>query len=293
MNQKAWEQARPILERHLDQQPEAHEARLLYGQCLIKLEQYDEAVKALKPLKKSMAENSGFHFWLGQAYLGKLNNSSNFFEKGIVASKAKEAFEKAVELDPENLTARNSLAQYYLNAPGIAGGSLKKAKEQIDFIKSRNPGMGYALMANYYFGKKEYDTARKEYEEYLKVAEDKSRILYQIGFTYQLEKNFDRAFHYFRQSIKQADLFMPSYYQYARTAVFAEKNIKTGIGMMKTYINKGGSEGGPDLASAYWRLGMLHALNRDKAAAKKAYERALELNPEHEQADRALEEMKQ
>ena len=287
-----FEKASSMLSQHLEKADTDQEARFLYGRSLIKLEKHEEAIVQLKSLRKSMEKRADFHFWYGQAYLGKLNASKNFFEKGIVASKVKEAFERSVALDPENLSARNSLAQYYLNAPGIAGGSTKKAKEQIDFIKSRDPRMGYYAMASYYFQKKEYQQAKEEYVKYLEIAEKKSEVLYQIGFINQIEKDFDSAFQYFQRSVKEAPVFVPSYYQYARTAIFAEKNVAKGIEMMKVYLNGGGADNGPDLPSAFWRLGMLYELQGDKQEAKNAYEKALELNPEHEQALSAMKSIK-
>ncbi len=277
-----------LLVPHLEKHQEDHEARLLYGRSLIKTGEHESAIVELKTIKKAMAERSDYHFWYGQAYLGKLNASKNFFEKGIIASKVKEAFERSVDLDPENLTARNSLAQYYLSAPGIAGGSVKKAKEQIDFIKSRDPRMGYYAMASYYFQKKEYALAREEYLNYLDKASQKSEVLYQIGFTYQLEKNYPSAFEYFSKSLAKNDVFIPSYYQYARTAVFSEKNVAKGIEMMKVYIDKGGAKNGPDVPSAYWRLGLLYELDGKNEEAKHAYKKALEIDPEHEEALKAL-----
>lgn len=286
-----YEKAVELLKPHLETKEDDLEARLLYGRGLIKTGEHEKAIAQLKTLKKAFAERADFHFWLGQAYLGKLNASKNFFEKGIIASKVKEAFEKAVELDPEDLTARNSLAQYYLSAPAIAGGSTKKAKEQIDFIKSRNPRMGYNAMATYYFQKKEYELARKEYLQYLEIAEDKSEVLYLIGFAHQLEKNYDAAFDYFNKSMEADSNYLASYYQYGRTAVFSKKNIAAGIELMTIYIEKGGLDNGPDIPSAYWRLGLLYELQQAPKQARQMYEKALQINPAHPQAKEALEKM--
>ena len=263
----------------------------VYAKGLLKTGAFEDAIKHMKPLKKTFSDQSDFYFWYGQAYLAKLNESKNFFEKGIVASKVKEAFEKSVDLDPENLTARNSLARYYMEAPAIAGGSLKKAKEQIDYIKGKDPGMGYNTMANYYFQKKEYPLAQEEYLNFLEVASDKSPILYQIGFIYQIEKNYEEAFQYFEKSINTSPAFVPSYYQYARTAIFAEKNIVKAIKAMQTYIDQEGNVTGPDIPSAYWRLGMLYELQQQPSKAKQMYQQALAINPDHPQAKEALEKL--
>jgi tetratricopeptide (TPR) repeat protein len=49
----------------------------------------------------------------------------------------REYAEKALELDPENVKARLNLALFYKNAPAIAGGSEKKAREILHQIEQR------------------------------------------------------------------------------------------------------------------------------------------------------------
>ncbi|MEL7122353.1 MAG: tetratricopeptide repeat protein, partial [Bacteroidota bacterium] len=246
-----YEAACIVLQKHLVNQKEDHLANLQYGQCLIKLNEYEKAIEQLKLSKKALADNANFHFWYGQAYLSKLNNAQNFFERGIIASKVKEAFEQAVKLDSTNISARNSLVKYYLTAPSIAGGSLKKAIPHLDYVKSKNPRMGYYELANYYYRKKEYALARKEYEGYLKVATEKSEVLYLIGFVYQTEKDYQNAFAYFQKAIEEQPIHASALYQYARTGVFTKQNLDRSIQYLTDYIQQNGMPNGPDLASAY------------------------------------------
>ncbi len=292
MEARKFEQAKPIIEKHLEKNPSDHKSRQLLGQCLIQEGKFDKAIVEFKSIKKPLEKESDFHFWFGQAYLGKLNASKNFFEKGIIASKVKSYFETAVALDPENLTARNSLARYYLTAPGIAGGSSKKAKEQLDYIKSKNPRMGYYGLASYYFQKKDYPAAKAEYLQYLKLTEDKSEVYYQLGFVAQTEKNYQEAFKYFELALEEEEVYKPAYYQLARTAIFTESRLEDGLKNMLHYIEVGGDKNGPDLASAHWRLGMIYELLKQKEKAITAYQKSLKLDPGHQQAGEALEKLK-
>jgi hypothetical protein len=65
---------------------------------------------------------------LGRVYGQQAMNASVFKMPGL-AAKTKEQFARAVELDPQLYEARSGLAQYYLMAPGFAGGSVAKARE--------------------------------------------------------------------------------------------------------------------------------------------------------------------
>jgi len=268
--------------------PSDHTANLLLGRCYVGQNNYQKAIDQLKLSKQVLKEDSKYQFWLGQAYLGKLNNTQNFMEKGIIASRVREAFEKAVSLDPENLDARNSLAKYYLTAPAIAGGSTKKALEHIDYIKSRNPQMGYHTLARYYYQQKEYPKAIGQYQAYLPHArEDSAAVLYQIGFIHQIQKNYPEAFAHFGQAIQADPAHLKAYYQYARTALFSGNQIEEGIQHLQYYIEQGGTPNGPDPASANWRMGMLYEAANQPEKAKAAYDEALRLNPDHEEAKKA------
>ena len=75
------------------------------------------------------------------------------------ASRIKEGFFTAVELDPSSFDARRDLNQFYLQAPGIAGGSVRKAINNADEMGKLNPTLGKILRAEVHLYEKEYDKA--------------------------------------------------------------------------------------------------------------------------------------
>ncbi|MFI5180736.1 MAG: tetratricopeptide repeat protein [Thermoanaerobaculia bacterium] len=94
--------------------------------------------------EKSVADHpnsSEIWLWLGRAY-GRKAERAVVFSQFALARKCKSAFEKAVALDPKNVNARSDLISYYLQAPGIVGGSLEKAKEQAAAILQVDPERG-------------------------------------------------------------------------------------------------------------------------------------------------------
>jgi tetratricopeptide (TPR) repeat protein len=62
--------------------------------------------------------------------------------------KIKGAFLAAVEADPNNFEARDSLVQFYLMAPGVAGGSVKEAKRQAEAFAAIDPVRAHFLQAD-------------------------------------------------------------------------------------------------------------------------------------------------
>src|SRR5207248_8706992 len=89
--------------------------------------------RATDVLEKAVAaepNNSEYVMWLGRAF-GRRAETSNPFSALGHASKARQYFERAAELNPGNIEALNDLLEFELEAPGFMGGGLDKAKATI------------------------------------------------------------------------------------------------------------------------------------------------------------------
>lgn len=91
---------------------------------------YDDAVTLAEQCISAHPQQSECHEALGNA-LGAKAMSSGIVSAIGYASRIRDAFKKAVALDPNNLDARFSLLQYYLQAPGIVGGGKDHAQELV------------------------------------------------------------------------------------------------------------------------------------------------------------------
>lgn len=78
------------------------------------------------------------YYGLGRIY-GQQAMTASLFKMPGLAGKTKTNFVKAVELDPLLFDARIGLTQFYLMAPGIAGGSVAKARELAVEAQPRQP----------------------------------------------------------------------------------------------------------------------------------------------------------
>ncbi len=109
-------------------------------------------------------KNAEAHYWLGNVVFGGINDAG-MLDKMSLASKGRKAYETAVELDPNHVGARYGLAQFYLGAPGIAGGSEKKAKENADALLTIEGGafFGNMLQAQIASSDKKWDDVVKFY----------------------------------------------------------------------------------------------------------------------------------
>lgn len=117
-------------------------------------------------LKATTADpkNAEYMDWLGRAY-GKRAEISNPFQAPMLASKARQAFERSVELNPKNSDALSDLFDYYLDAPGFLGGGYDKAQDVADKIAAIDPSEGYFERAKLAQKRKEFNTAEQHLRE--------------------------------------------------------------------------------------------------------------------------------
>ena len=97
--------------------------------------------KATEVLEKAAAlepESSEIYLWLGRAYGRRAETSSMLTAPGF-ATKARQFFERAAQLNPNNLDAQSDLFEYYLEAPGFLGGGFDKASATAAQIARLNP----------------------------------------------------------------------------------------------------------------------------------------------------------
>lgn len=133
-------------------------ANMLLGKAFFMLGDYK---KACESFEKAVAANAGssenFH-WLGKAY-GRRAETSTPFNAPFLAAKARQNFEKSVDLDGRNIEAVNDLFSYYLEAPGFLGGGLDKAATLADKIKALDPIEYHYAMAQVSEKRKEFKSA--------------------------------------------------------------------------------------------------------------------------------------
>lgn len=120
-----------------------------------------ELRKATDFLRKATAEqpdSAKYMDWLGRAY-GKRAETSSMLAAAAFAIKARQAFERAVELDPKDSDALADLFDYYLNAPGFMGGGFEKAMAVADKTVAIDPPEGFYEKAKLAQMRKEYSAA--------------------------------------------------------------------------------------------------------------------------------------
>jgi tetratricopeptide (TPR) repeat protein len=144
---------------------------------------FDDAPKGLAYLEKALLalpDDAGVQNALGDAF-GLTAQKASLFSKLSWAAKSKAAYERAVRLDPKNLTFRWSLLGFYQLAPKIAGGGLDKAYAQAAEIRKIDSLSGRAAFAALELFEKKVKEAFAEFDDVLRQTPDDYQALYHVG----------------------------------------------------------------------------------------------------------------
>jgi tetratricopeptide (TPR) repeat protein len=175
--------------------------------------------RASEALEKAVAfdpANSDYALWLGRAYGRRAETSSPLTAPGY-ASRARQNFERAVQLNAANLDAWYDLFEYYLEAPGFLGGGMDKARATAARIAAISPGEGYQAQAKLAEKRKEYATAEMELRRAVEAAPQT------VGRFIELARFLARQgrFHESDQSLARAEKLAPD----SPRVIFAKADI--------------------------------------------------------------------
>ncbi len=202
LESKHYDQAKKILESIAAHDQSNGEACFQLGRLLAEhYQDYDGAEKYLEQAVESSPGSAEYHYTLGRLY-GIQAQVSSIFSKLSYAGKVKSEFLRAVELNPDNVSYRNGLLNFYLRAPGIAGGSVEKAKEQAAEIVRRDAYAGHVGMAQIAMYEKEYETAEREYLAAIRADPSKPSAYNYLGYLYLQLKRIDDAIVQFKDYVK-------------------------------------------------------------------------------------------
>jgi tetratricopeptide (TPR) repeat protein len=130
--------------------------------------------------------------WLGRA------RGLQTARKGIAAgmggvNKVKAEFEKAIELDPNNLEARHDLAVLYRVVPRMFGGSDTKAAEQVAIIRQKDPALATQIEADFLARAKKPREAIALHEQAIRLNPTRPRPHVSIAILSQGLKDWSRS----------------------------------------------------------------------------------------------------
>lgn len=318
-----WKRARAILEPEVRAHPQDPKSLYLLAQVKMAFKDFDGALPFAQRAVEVDGKNSNYHLKLGQVY-GEMAARANIFSAGPLAVKFRKEVEIALELDPENLDALDSMMQFKFQAPGLMGGDKNQAYALADKIFRLNPSEGYisksklaelqknitevedcyrkavdsdpknyhalTLLAGFYSHPphSQYDLAAKHAQRGVEI--DPLRVeAYGI-----LARVFAFVEHWsdLEQTLtaaeeKVADDLRP-YYEAATAMVEAGKELPRAESYAKKYLSQEPEGDEPDAAEAHRLLGLVFEKEGRAVEARTEMETALRLRPNFKAAKEDL-----
>jgi len=181
----------------------------------------EAALKRLEACTAALPNAAMCHFGVG-AVLGV-----NAMSQGMVAGlrsvgRIRDSFIKALEIDPLFYAARSALVQYYLTVPGIAGGSVSKAREVANAASNKQPEHAKLLLGMIALDQKEFAQAERVAATVRagsdkELAGDVQAFWPQLGIAYLADKQVAKARAVFERAVQEAPQQAIGHYGLGRT----------------------------------------------------------------------------
>jgi tetratricopeptide (TPR) repeat protein len=196
---------------------------------------FKKATEFLEKAWNADPQNSNYALWLGRAY-GRRAETSNPLSAPGHASKARQYFEKAVELNPNHLEALNDLFEYYLQAPGFLGGGFDKAVKVADRIGNLDAVEGHWAKAKLAEKRKEFSKAEEQWRRAADLAPQQVGRLLDLAHFFAKQGRFQDA----DTSLAKAEKLAPDSPKviYAKAEMYVKngRNLAAARTLLKRYL---------------------------------------------------------
>jgi tetratricopeptide (TPR) repeat protein len=237
------------------ERPNDRELDFYLGRLALWFDDANDAFAHLERAAASAPQDARIQNALGDAY-GLMAEKAGLLAKFGWARRCLAAYQRAVQLAPDNAAYRWSLVGYYCMAPSFAGGGHDKALAQAAAIRKIDPMGGRIAFATLYLADKKTDAAFAEFETVLRDTPDDFLALYHIG----------------------------------RCAALSGEQLDRGAMALRRCLRLTPPEGDgmPTPASVHFRLGNILEKQGDRAGAEVEYAMALHEQPDFRPAKIAL-----
>ncbi len=257
----------------------------------------NDAPTAVSRFERAIALNDRvgeYHLRLGLA-LGQEAFSANPVRQALIARRVKQSFERAVELDPSLVEAREGLLFFYAFAPSVMGGNPEKAREQQRELLRRDPMRGHMATATLALRDKDTVTTERALRQAMVAAPDSAAPVITLAQRQQAWGRTPAAFQTLDAFLTRHPNDVAARIQFGRLAGATGQQLARGERLLREVLAVPSWEVNqfrPSKASVHYRLGVVLAKAGKTADARAAYEAALRLDPKLKPAREALAELR-
>jgi tetratricopeptide (TPR) repeat protein len=261
------------------------------GRALIDSGKHDAAAKAFEQAVKLEPRTSSHHLGLAQA-LGGVAERAGVLRQPFIARRIRGELERARELDPAGIDPRIGLINYYIRAPGIMGGSDAKAHAEAAEIARISPLQGHLARAQIGLLKRDSLSAEREYRGAVAAFPDSAVAYTQLAGYLRRAHRDAEAFTALDQLLTRRPDDPVALYALGQFAAATGTQLDRGHDALQRYLRLPPPDSTdrrrPSPAVAHYWFGRLLQRQAREPEARAQFEAALRLNPDLEQAKRAL-----
>jgi len=287
LQQGRVDEATASLHELLAAQPGDAEAHQLLCRIYYSQEIADKAIHECQLAVSNAPDSSDNQMWLGRAY-GLKASHANPLAALKLAIKVRIAFERAVELDPENIRAMSDLGEYYVEAPSLIGGGLDKAQALASRMQPHFPSQAHRLLALIAEKRKQDSIAEAEFSN--AVAAGKTPEAYiDLGHFYERHNQPDKMVDALQSGIAADRRKGPALVDAASILTDAHRSPELAETLLRAYLASSAKSDDAPAFKVHVQLGDLLADRGDPDGAHREYAIALALASNYAPARKAIQ----
>lgn len=253
--QEQFSKAKPIFENYLKQHPRDKKTREYLGDIAAYGKNWDTAISYYEALVQDEKTNANYHFKYGGAMGLKAMSISRIRAVTYIAD-IKYELEQAATLDTKHIEARWALIEFYIQLPGIFGGSENKAIKYAKELGKISEVDGY--LANGYIA--EYTERPKDAERFYKKAIEvggSPHTYEKLSNLYEKNKQPKEAIVTNSESLKKHKRNQLNY-QIGKISAQYNLELEYGIECLSQYLANYSIKDGVPKDWAYYRLAQIY-----------------------------------
>lgn len=216
----------------------------------------DPALDAADRATAALPQDPRAWFWAARAY-GLQAQKANLLTKAKWAGRTRDAYLKAVELDPAFVEAHFDLMQYYLLAPGFLGGGRDKADVTAATIAKLDLVWGKLAAGSLALQDENPELAERLLREAVELAPDNERGYQALSAQLQRKERWSDAKRLWQSLLERQPDNSLAHYSIARNAILAGEDFEDGLLHIDRFIALDVVPENYSMGAAHWRRGLL------------------------------------
>jgi tetratricopeptide (TPR) repeat protein len=287
LQQGRVDEARTALQSSLAAQPNNAYAHQLLCRVYYAQEMAEAAIQECELAASQNPGDSNTQMWLGRSY-GMKAAHARPLTAFTLARKVHYSFERAVQLDPQNIQAMSDLGEFYVDAPAIVGGGLDKGRALASQMQPRFPSQSHRLLALIASDDKDIATAEAEFKKAVLAGRTPAAYI-DLGQFYERQSQPDKALDAIQAGIAADHRKDSSLVDAASILIAMNQSPELAEDWLREYLSSSAQSDDAPAFKVRIQLGNLLALHGDATSAHREYAAANALASNYAPARRSLQ----